>query len=226
MVATIRLYSTDYEMSDLDAEEQNIFENQFEALLNADGSVERQVLRDRKSVCNSFVRAAKYALDNKKFKGFNPADMELGFGLIRPGHTKVANVVRANWFTAVPVAGPAAWVQHIGGPGAAVGFQLSEDHALCITHLTSLDTPNPLVVETRFANGREILIPYDMRSIALGDNDTQVAVYPIPTVWAMPESILLQRIEGDRVGNTNLKLGGITVGTGRFMSQEDYTGFW
>ena len=98
----VTLYGDTMNLGDpLDADELDIFKAQFATILAAPGSSERKVMLDRLPVYIIALRAIKLDLKGPKFKGLNPEDTELGFGIIRPQFTyhTVAGVAayRTDW---------------------------------------------------------------------------------------------------------------------------------
>jgi len=213
----ITLYGSRFTMASLDAEEQAILEDNFNKLLGTTDSQVRRILEERADTILAGIMAIKEKLDRRKFRGMNPADMEIGFGFIRPQHVRYNNISRTDWD--VTLTGMDAFDRWLDGGAITTAFAMSEDHGLIITHLVSQVTPDPLVRAVHFQIGRINLIPEDISDILLGDNTNQVAVYPIPTKFVLPEDELLATIIG-HAGTEYLKLGGLTVGLGRFIKAE------
>lgn len=215
----INLYGQKYTMASLDAEEQAILEDNFNKLLATTDSQVRRILEERVDTIVAGIMAIKEKLDRRKFRGMNPADMEIGMGFIRPGFTKTLNAVNADWTITLTGMGATQWVGWLGTT-ATSGFALSEDFGLIITHLVSQVTPVPFIRHIHFQIGRIDLIPEEVSDIIIGDNENGVAVYPVPTKIVLPEDELLVRAEG-YTGTEHLKLGGLVVGLGRILKVED-----
>jgi len=187
----------------------------------ADSQV-RRILEERADTIVAGIMAIKEKLNRRKFRGMNPADMEIGMGYIRPGFTKAPGVpptVNSDWTVTLTGMGAAQWINWLAAT-ATSGFALSEDFGLIITHLVSQISPNPLIRHIHFQIGRIDLIPEEVSDIMIADNTNQVAVFPIPTKIVLPEDELQVRVEG-YAGVEVLKLGGLVVGLGRILKVED-----
>ena len=222
----VTLYGDTMNLGDpLDQDELDIFKAQFATILAAPGSAERRVMLDRLPVYIIALRAIKLDLKGPKFKGLNPEDTELGFGIIRPQFTKhtVAGVstYRADWTQVFAAA--ATWTDFLAST-AAVAFAIGEDFGLCITHMKSLVTPKPFFAEVRFVVGRTgILIPGDVRNLSMGDTENNVALVPIPSLIARPKTNLYGRALSDAIGTGDCALGGLVIGLGRALKEETAT---
>lgn len=215
----VNLYGTEFPLSDLDVTEQTILDDQYTKLIGANTSVERELFEDRRGTIINGVRAVKYTLNEVAFRGLNPSDAELGFGFIRPTHVKVAGTQLTVWGTSVTV----SWADWLGSASSGVGFALSADSGIVIVGFKSLTSPQPFISEINMKIGRTQLVPFDVRSIQIGDNKNNVAFYPIPTVYAMPRDELLIRIRGDLAGTDYLIPLGFTVAKGKFLKSETAT---
>lgn len=238
----LELYGETYTLSGMDETEIKYYDRQFDALVGTTDSVLRAILGERKDTVFQGIRAIKSKLENRKFRGLNPRDTEIGFSLIRPGHVKGGDRGFATlnalmdgtsmgwrmWYASAVV-----WDDWLAS-AANTGFLLSEDHGLIITHLSSYNSPTPYTAAVRFTFGRTQLVPIDVQDMMLGDNETNVAHFPIPTIVCLPETSLLARtvshdslrLATERIDY--LRLGGFTVGLGRFLSVENYSAvrFW
>jgi len=238
-VSEVELYGSRFTLAHMDEEEVRYFDTHFNIFLGTTDSVLRKILTERKSAIFQGVRALKYDLDNPKFRGLNPADTELGFSEIRPGHVKgwdrlsrfrsTGNVLQdtIGWGQFYPAA--LTWYDWLFST-SGVGFLTSEDHGLIITHVTSYTNPRPLTKELKFKVGRTELVPHSVSDIILGDNENRVFHMPVPTLYTMTETELLVRTVARADAPSNsidyLKLGGLTVGLGRFLKRETYAGIW
>lgn len=219
----INLFGQKYTMASLDADEQAIFEDNFNKLLATTDSQVRKIFEERADTILAGIMAIKEKLDSRKFRGMNPGDMEIGMGFIRPQFVKRgptgALVVLTRW--RIALTGVGTWNVHVGDTTTGTaGCVLSEDHGLIITHLVSQYTPVPFVRAVHCQIGRVNLIPEDVSDIILGDNENGVAVFPVPTKVVLPEDELLIRATGE-TGNDELKLGGLVVGLGRLLKAEE-----
>jgi len=216
----ISLYGETYTLGPpLTQEELDIFKAQFVTLLAAPGSVERMIMLDRLEAYVLALRAIKYKLNNPAFKGLNPAESELGFGLIRPVFTcNVALVPRITWAQALTVA-YAAWFSNAAG---TAGFQIGIPFGLCVTHLKSLTTPLPFMSEAQFTVGRTgVLIPVDVRNLRIADTVNQVSIFPVPSMILIPQTTFFAQARSDTVAASTdeVVLGGLVYGLGRALRQ-------
>lgn len=212
----ITLYGQRYSLATLDKDEQDILEDNFNKLLATTDSQVRRILEERSDTILAGIMAIKEKLDNRKFRGMNPADMEIGFGFIRPEFVKYNDTIINDWNKTLT--GMGTWDRWLDASSSA-GFTLSEDFGLVITHLVSQVSPQPFVRAVHFYIGRTDLIPEDVSDIILGDNENGVSIYPIPTKIYLPEDEFRAKITG-HAGTEYLKLGGIVVGLGRVIKAE------
>lgn len=199
----------------LSADELEIFKSQFATLLAGPGSEERKIQLDRIGAYVMGLRCIKYELGNMAFTGMNPEDTELGFGHIRPifiqDPAAGAGTGRLLWSQAVTT----AYADYVAD-NAGLAQVLGNSFGLVITHVMSMVTPTPYVVEMQFTAGRtNILIPIDTRALIIADNINGVAMLPVPTVICKPKSTLLIQTRGDVAKTSELVLRGLLVGLGR-----------
>ena len=220
---SVTLYGDTMNLGDpLDADELDIFKAQFATILAAPGSAERNVMLDRLPVYMIALRAIKYDLKGPKFKGLNPEDTEIGFGILRPQFTKHTvggvSTYRADWTQVFAAA--ATWTDFLAST-AAVPFAVGQDFGLCVTHMKSLVTPRPFFAEVRFVIGRTgILIPGDVRNLVMADTINNIALVPIPSIIARPKTNLYGRALSDAIGTGDCVLGGLVIGLGRALKEE------
>jgi len=215
----VMLYQTRYKLADLDETEQEIFDTQFATLINSNSAVERELYEDRRQTIINGIRAIKHDQENPAFRGLNPADSELGFGFIRPTHVKVSGSQLTVWGTSVTT----SWADWLGSASSGVGYAISANAGLIHVGFKSLTSPQPFLSEVNIKIGRTQLVPICVRSLQIGDNKNQVAVYPTPTVYALKREEFLVRIRGDVAGTDYIIPMGFTVGLGRFLKSETAT---
>lgn len=219
---TISLYGETFPLAPITNEELETFKIQMASLLMIPGSDERKVMEDRIEQYVYALRSTKNELtNNPTFRGLNPGDTELGFGLIRPQFTRANTAYKTSWTVAVAALAWADWLYE----AALAPFTIGKDFGLCITHLKSLVSPTPFASECRFQVGRTgILIATDIRSLRLADTTNNVAIVAQPTMICKPKSSLYARVRGDLVaGNDELVLGGLIFGLGRALKEETAT---
>lgn len=221
----VTLYKETMTLGPLDPEELEVFKAQFGALIAAPSSDERKIMLDRLSVYIIALRAIKHELGNVKFRGINPEDTELGFGLIRPMFLRAggAGTYLANWIVNLATGGTwQNWFHQAGAP-----IPLPNSFGLVITHLKSLETPTPFISECAFQLGRTgILIPFDVRMLQVGDTENMTSIIPIPSMIAKPLSTLFATAVADTAGIDNVALGGLVIGLGRILRLNSVTANW
>lgn len=224
MSEKFELYGRTYDLAPLDEIEMAYFNQQFETLFGVDDSIERRIMMDRKDMVITAIRAVKAAIVSKPtFRGLNPGDTELGFSPIRPVHVKRAGLLRSTWEHAVTVDADRtadSWADWLVSTGAGVGYTLDKRMGQVILYLKSFVSPTPFVSAVKFKVGRTELVPFPLRSIKLGDNEHDVAIYPVPTVFVMPgvDSLYVDLL-ADKSGTEELALGGLTIGLGAFLKE-------
>jgi hypothetical protein len=221
MPEKFKLYDRDYELADLDSDEMSYFNQQLETLFGTDDSVERQIIMDRKDWILAAVRAVKAAIpQHPTFKGVNAGDTELGFSPIRPVHTKRGDGVGATRDTWDHAVSAETWADWLCSSTGNVGYLLDKRMGQIILYLKSYLSPTPLASEVQFSIGRTKFLPYDFRSMRLGDNKHGMAIYPLPTMFVMPSTDqLFADLFADVAGTENLALGGLSIGLGAFLKE-------
>ena len=217
------LYGVTYPRALLDDEELELFETQFNKLMGMDKSIERQLLLDRKDVILDGIKAMKYKMNGPRFAGWNPGDSELGWSAIFPGHVKYNNSIKLTWLQALT--GGGAWDRWLDG-GAAAAYTAPYACGQIILGIMSeplLTSVQPLVSAVRWEIDRQVQVPFDLRPIALGDNERQVPLYPHPTILILPRATVLSRIVSEVAGNDYIRPVGLSIGLGKFLKQEQAT---
>lgn len=217
----IVLYGQSVQMSPLDREEQEVFEAQFDKLMGMNDSVERELLQDRKDVVLAGIKAIKYKMNGPRFTGWNPADNELGWSAIRPPHVRVNNLIITNWAQVFAVAG--VWQRWLDGGAATTPYTAPYACGQIIVGMMSvpyLTSVQPLISAARWEIDRQVLVPFDLRPIALGDNARQVPIYPHPTVLILPRSSVICRTVAEIAGTDYVRPVGLSVGLGKFLKLE------
>lgn len=225
------LYGQTFSKSPLDGEEMEVFEAQFDKLFGMNDSVERELFQDRKDVILEAVKAIKYKLQGPRFTGWNPADSELGWSAIFPGHTRTNNVINTNWLVTFAVA--AVWQRWLDGGAATTAYvapYAAGQVILGMMSLPYLTSVQPLLAAARWEIDRQVLVPFDLRPIALGDNSRQVAIYPHPTILILPRAGVIGRLVSEVAGVDYVRPVGLTIGLGKFIKVEapaagDWTAF-
>lgn len=220
-------YGEKFTCAPLSPEELELFKAQFAELMSMLGSDERKIMLARVGQYVLGMRIIKQSLNNVLFTGVNAGDTELGMSLIRPQFTKsntVANtpgpyatIYRPNWGLALVANTWRDWIYD----GAGNPMTLGKDFGWVVTHLKSLISPTPFFSEVRFVVGRTgVLIPADVRNLALGDTENNIPIIPLPTMYSIPKASFYARAMGDVNGIDNVPLGGLVFGLGRALKEE------
>lgn len=240
----ITIYGVEYNLTPVDPEEFSYFIETFLNLVNQVSSIERAIYMQRARYVLGLIGLIKMSgvggATNARFKGFNPADNELGLQLIRPGHVGLATIIGVvnynNWIwgpgapggggVAAPnshAVGVSSWNNWIGT--LAAPFRMGGALGSCgliYMALVSLDAA-PIVAEERDVIGqRADLNPVDTRRLAIFDNENETTVYPIPTGIVPPRIGLFKELNLDIAGETEIALGGFTCGLGRYLRWRIY----
>lgn len=218
-----RLYGAQYKLTQLTPGEQAAFKSNFN-LLGTQDSVERMILNERKDLIEISVMAIKNSLNDPLFAGMSPSDSELGMQLIRPGHvgfnTTETWVLAASSSTAYT-----DWVGSSGTPhkvGGTTTDTSKGEAGLCWCYVRDFAT-NPIVRELKLKVNREEHVVDDIRAISLGDNVNQVPILPIGFGLALPKDELYFKFKTDVAsGAIELALGGVCIGLGKHLKNENY----
>ena len=219
----LTLYGVSYPRAKIDKEELEIFETQFDKLMGMNKSVERELLLDRKDVILDGIKAMKYKLAGPRFAGWNPGDSELGWSAIFPGHVKYNNAIKLTWLQALT--GGGTWDRWFDA-AAATAYTAPYACGQIILGIMSeplLTSVQPLISAVRWEIDRAVLVPFDVRPIAMGDNERQVPVYPHPSILILPRATVLSRVCSEVAGNDYVRPVGLSVGLGKFLKKEQAT---
>jgi hypothetical protein len=201
----------------LDGEELTYFNAQFPQLVaGSPTSVERSLMFQRAGTYLRCIRATKEELNGGAFRGINPQDTEIGFGLLRPQFTQLAGVYKPNWNSGALLAN--AW-SNFASNAAGVGYVLPNTFGVVISHAVSEAPVTPLVSEIKGDVGRGDIIPFDLRPLLAADNNTLTPIFPIPTLFAPPNGTLWVRVKFDLPGADVVRLGGLVIGRGRVLNE-------
>jgi len=219
----LSLYGVTYPRARMDSDELDIFEAQFNKLMGVDTSVERQLLTDRKEIILDAIKSVKYKMEGPRFAGWNPGDSELGWSAIFPGHVKYNNAIKLTWLQALT--GGGTWDRWFDAAAATayVAPYACGQVIVGVMSLPLLTSVQPLLSACRWEIDRQILLPFDLRPMALGDNDRQVPIYPHPTILILPRATVLSRVVSEVAGNDYIRPVGVSIGLGKFLKKEQAT---
>lgn len=216
-------YGEKFTLADLRDDELALFKAQFADLMSMVGSDERKIMLARVDQYVIGLRAIKSALNGALFTGVNAGDTEVGMALIRPQFTKnntpapSAVVYRTNWYQTLVANTWTDWIMD----GAGLPMTLGKDFGFVVTHIKSLNSPQPFFAEVRFVVGRTgILLPADVRNLKLADTENNVPIIPLPTMYLIPKASFYARAKSDINGIDEIPLGGLIFGLGRALKEE------
>lgn len=246
---SIRTQNRDFGTHALSSEEANLLETQFNILINdLDSRLMSEIFMQRRQEIADVAALAKNQFDERLFGGINAADNEIGFDLLRPGHVRAdpaTGDIQNNWFQTHED----GWYDWIGDGTAAndytvdddqvvvvfgvvdTGSYLVEEDAGALNEFERLDyTPTSTVNVDRF--GRNVdMLPKDLNSAKLTDNENDILVSSIPTMVGTDRDRIHIRLQSDLPQSlqdadadviSEPRLVGLTFGVGAYMNQEEF----
>lgn len=213
----------------LTAEEQEYWETQFRELFYPPWSFERQFVNTRKAIVDAGIRAAKNALDERKFGGLNCADSEIGISTIRPGHVGLVNgaTPEANnvwkWkHDCIKEAYGVGFENWIHSPTTATTAFATPEEAFYIPLYILEENCSPRIQTVKMDIGRANILYYDVAACRLRDYQTGTNLIPLPTTFWAPEMDVLVALGFKMNGTTEPRLGGFCVALGSFLDATSY----
>jgi len=213
----------------LTPEEANIWRVQFKELFYPPWSYERQFLASRMGVIEQGIQAAKNALEEKKFAGFNCADGELGISPIRPGHVGLvesaaceANNVWKWKHDCVKAANGVGFENWIHSPASATtAYQIPTDAFIMPLYILE-ENCSPRIQTVKMDIGRADILYYDVCASRIRDYTSGINLIPLPTTFWSPKQDVLVALQHKMNGTTEPRLGGFTVALGSFLDAATY----
>lgn len=215
--------------------EMELFDAQWNALFFPPWSFEREFINTRKAQVDQGVRAAKNALDEKNFGGFNAGANEIGISTIRPGQVGLCrsgadtNAEGDNTWVwtrrngTVP-AYNAAYDCWIHSPNTvATALTLHKDQFVIPLYIVEQST-SPKLQTVKIDIGRSDILYYDCAANQIRDARAGLSLYPLPTTFWGPEISVLISIQTKVAGALELRLGGFCVALGTFLNASTYNG--
>jgi len=213
MAETIDIMGISHSTAPLTPEERKLFEAVFNTMIGALTSEERALFKQRKDVILAGLEIAKALFDHKSFKGFNPADTDIGIQFIRPEHFN-----RTDWAVNFTTAG--SWVGFVNdGSNNDSPYSLNEDLLVVMIGVASLATV-PKIDEQYVKVGKLEYSPYVLSNIQLRDNENRVSIYPTPTVVVEPKQAMLMKVRSYSTGNDVIRPIGVVFGLGRTLNKQ------
>jgi len=214
----------------LTPEEMGILTAQWKELFMPPWSYERQFVNSRWNIVMAGVQAAKNALEEKKFAGFNAGNGEIGISPIRPGHVGLVNgtVPESNnvwkWkHDCVKSAQGVGLENWIHSPAtAATAYTTHEDQFVIPLYILE-ENCCPRIQTVKLDIGRADILYYDVCASRIRDYTSGINLIPLPTTFWPPEIDILVALGHKMNGTTEPRLGGFTIALGSFLDAGYYT---
>jgi len=234
MADTIELTvkKAEFAYTPLTAEERSLFEKQFADLFYPPWSLEREFILSRKDFVIDGIQAAKRALKDKAFGGFNASAGEIGISPIRPGHVGLCH---DGAYTIAEADNTWKWIKNATAPTYNTGFDgwihsPSSDTTAFSVHKDSFIIPLYIVEESaspklqtiKIDVGRSDILYYDVSACRLRDARTGISLIPLPKMFWPPETDVLVAVQAREAGTLDIRLGGFTVALATFLDATVY----
>lgn len=235
---SIRTQNRDFKTEGLTDEEAELFEQQFNILINDfDTRHLTSLYKQREEQISDTAGLAKSQFDEKLFGGINAADNEIGFDVLRPGHIRAdpadGSIIN-NWkfevyesggtpSTDYPSVEGTGWHDFIGAGTSDTDYSIDEDQVAVILGFMDQagDTGISGINVERF--GRNVdMIPKDLNDARTLDNENELAIQALPTLVGTERDRVHIRIRADETGVYEPRLVGFTFGVGSYMNNEEF----
>jgi hypothetical protein len=221
---SIRTQNRDFNTQALTTEEASLLDSQFNTLINDfDNRVVTDLFRQRSALIGKTAAHAKQILDEKRFGGINAADNEIAFDVIRPGHIRADpsdGSSQNDWYFEPDSAG---WNDWIGDGTSGNDYTVPEDQITLVLGVVDQDASSAVSSINVDRFGRNVdMLPKDMNSARLTDNENNVLAQALPTLVATENDRVHIRLRSDVAKESQPRLVGVTFGVGDYMNQEDY----
>lgn len=228
-MAVLEIQNATFAETALTGEETQLWEQQWRELFVPPWNFERQYINSKKSIVDSFLRAAKNALDERKFGGINAANSEIGISMIRPGHVGLVNgtVPEADnvwkWkHDCVKAANAVGFEYWIHSPTVATTAYAIPDECFIMPLYIVEENCSPRIQTIKMDIGRANILHYDVAAARLRDYQTGTNIIPLPTTFWAPEMDVHIALQHKMNGTTEPRLGGFTVAYGSFLDATTY----
>jgi len=222
---SVTVHDTTFPTEAFDADEAEIFQSQFEQLVTGlESSALREILMKRQEIIANAAAFAKQDIDGKVFGGINAGDAELGFSELRPGHIRSDpsdGSSQNDWFHTPSGTG---WRDWIGDGSSEKNYDVSENQvSVVLAFVDQSSGESPISGLNTQEWGRNMdMLPHDLSSLRLRDNDSDLQIRELPTMIAREGNTIHTRLRYDRVVQRQPRYFGVTFGTGEFLNAEDY----
>lgn len=211
-----------FPVASFDSDEANLFEQQMNDLIaDLPNSVVGEVLKQREQTIARAAAMAKHDLEAKNFGGINAGDNEFGFSMLRPGHIRYdGSSIINDWYFQPGSTGWNDWIGTSANP-----FVVDEDQVVVILGVMDQEKgPSEISGFNVQSFGRNMdMLPRDMNSMRLQDNETDVQVTQTQTLIGQEQDEIHARLYYDRDVERQPRPLGFTFSLGRFLNVDDYS---
>lgn len=223
---SIRTQNREFPTESLSNEEAEIFNEQFNMLINdLDSRLVPRLLEQRRNTIADVAGLARNQFDEKRFGGINAADNEIGFDVLRPGHIRAdpEDGSSENTWEFEVSDGDDGWNDWIGDGSSDNNYTVSEDQVVLVLGFMEMSDNNGISAINVDEFGRNVdMIPKDLNDSRVPDNDNELQMQAIPTLVGTENDQIHVRLRADESGTYEPRLIGLTFGVGKYMNKEDY----
>lgn len=213
----------------LTPEEQKLWTDQWNELFMPPWSYERQFINTKRSIVEAGIRAAKNALDERKFGGLNAANSEIGISAIRPGQVGLVNGAdpesnnvwkwKHDCIKEAYNVGLENWIHSPTSP--TTSFAVNEDSFFIPLYIVE-ENCSPRIQTVKLDIGRSNILHYDVTACRLRDYQSGMNLIPLPTTFWGPEVEVKVALGFKMNGTTEPRLGGFCIAEGQFLDATSY----
>lgn len=213
----------------LTPDEAKLFQQQWNELFHPPWSLERRYINSKMDVVRRGVEAAKEALEEKRFGGFNCGSNELGISPIRPGHVGLVGGTYSKadnkwkWDDASTESGNGTGFEALvcSPETATTAFSVHEDSFIIPLYLVE-EAANPKIQTVKLDIGRSDVLYYDISACRIKDATNGISLAPLPTTFWGPSVDVTMTVQTKAAGQVEARIGGFTVALGTFLDASTY----
>lgn len=226
----LAIQNEDYAQTSLTPGEMDLLTKQWKDMFLPMWSMERTYINSRWGLVQGFIEAAKNALDELAFGGFNAGNQEIGISAIRPGHVGLvesaaceSNNVWAWKHDCLGIVNAVGLENWIHSPaGATTAFQISDHEAVFPMYIVE-ENCSPKIQVVKMDIGRTNVLHYDVAACRMSDAaNGGLTLIPLPTTFWLPNADVFMALGFKRAGFVEPRLGGFTIGEGVFLNATNY----
>jgi len=222
----------EFATTQLTPQERQILDTQWAELFMPAWSFERKYINSRYASQGGVtvaVEAAKNALEELAFGGFNCGNSEIGISTIRPGQVGLVNgtVPEADnvwkWkHDTTKSAQGVGWENWIHSPTTATtSFAVNEDSFIYPMYIVE-ENCSPIIQGIKMDIGRTNILYYEVSPCRLRDYQTGLTLIPLPTTFWQPKMDVKVALNFKQAGVTEPRLGGFCIAKGSFLNSSHY----